>query len=387
MITETTVKAELVERIRAIVDRINEKLTQFGLATILFVATYRYVWDGMIGENVADIELELPEVIQNDWKLLAIFRAGLTESYCYMIGGAKDTDVPEAYKSLDHASALSCEHCGVSRNRKTTVLLHNTVDGRYVRVGSTCVEEFMGGQADRVLAAIAALDKVKKELSEPKESKPQNAYLAKDVLAMTAQHLMEGGSYIASKDAKLTGVEPTWRVIRRQLHERKEISPRARHFAETTIDEWLPQHLDRVDPTRDRAYHRNLETATQYDGDGTGAVTTESGAFQTVVSLAMFRKRHQDEGKPVSKDTTLRVGEIYTLQVQVTWRGTITPSKFSDGSVCRYVARASTGDVVTFFADPDLIITKEPTLISAKVKAFEQYRGLPQIKLSSVRPA
>lgn len=38
----------------------------------------------------------------------------------------------------------SCDHCGHNRFRKNTYLLHNSETNEYVRVGSTCVKDFLG---------------------------------------------------------------------------------------------------------------------------------------------------------------------------------------------------------------------------------------------------
>lgn len=46
----------------------------------------------------------------------------------------------------------TCDHCGHSRHRKTTYLLHETETGKFVRVGSKCVEDFLGHDIAKIVS-------------------------------------------------------------------------------------------------------------------------------------------------------------------------------------------------------------------------------------------
>jgi hypothetical protein len=63
----------------------------------------------------------------------------------------KDFQVPEKYRS-----GSNCEHCQVKRYRKDTYLLSHT-NGDIIQVGSTCIDNFLGGKSPEDILKKASL--------------------------------------------------------------------------------------------------------------------------------------------------------------------------------------------------------------------------------------
>jgi len=413
-----TVNAANVPRIQKIVDRINKKLASFELALVLFTWFIRTEArpGGRTASLVADITLTLPEIESGTgWRLVAIFKPGVTESYSYLLPGAEESDIPEAYRNQDAETAAHCEHCGWNRRRNTTVLLRNDAEDKWIRVGSTCVADFLGGGADKVLSAIRALDRIRKELAEPREIAAETAYSAKLIAAVVTDMLIAGHHYINASDARDQGVLSTAKSAKILIDGdgaivdgsiefypgygspefvRRPYTPsdRAVAFVEKAL-EWLPKHLDEVDADRDRSYHRNLETAFEFDGDGAGFVTVKSGGFGTAASFPVFAKKHAPQGRnskranAAAQTAQLAVGKRYNLTCEITWTGQAFRSEYSREvkTVRRYVARDSEGRMLTWFGRSDLAVKGDHLDIRARVKDLSEYHGVTQFVLHYVR--
>jgi hypothetical protein len=60
-------------------------------------------------------------------------------------------ELPEKYRT----EAMTCDHCHSNRKRKSTFVCRHEEDGRMVRVGSTCLADFLGGaDPERIAGAL-----------------------------------------------------------------------------------------------------------------------------------------------------------------------------------------------------------------------------------------
>lgn len=83
------------------------------------------------------------------WTFVAVLQHMDGENIVRVVGSV---ELPIHYRTRGPA----CDHCGHDRRRNDTyVLVHES--GKFVQVGSTCIEDFLGGQGASALAARACL--------------------------------------------------------------------------------------------------------------------------------------------------------------------------------------------------------------------------------------
>lgn len=70
-----------------------------------------------------------------------------------LIRAVPGESVPECYREPE--TALECDHCRATRNRKATYLVRHE-DGSTARVGSTCLKDFLGHNFPMGIAALTA---------------------------------------------------------------------------------------------------------------------------------------------------------------------------------------------------------------------------------------
>jgi hypothetical protein len=67
--------------------------------------------------------------------------------------GESANKVPERFKHSGH----SCEHCNQNRNRNASYIVENSLNGEFKQVGSTCVNDFLGGNVLPVFSFVSTV--------------------------------------------------------------------------------------------------------------------------------------------------------------------------------------------------------------------------------------
>lgn len=157
--------AELKRRINAITRKLNkyglechfEVVAEYPQEVDYFVEcsdTHRLVNAGTIVVDVVEYTFEMPELKLSDWTPVAVIKHNVVvdsnANIVTAINGYDTKSIPKHYWTA-HAT---CEHCHSNRKRKTTVLLkHN--NGELIQVGSTCVKDFTGINAEDIIKTYA----------------------------------------------------------------------------------------------------------------------------------------------------------------------------------------------------------------------------------------
>ena len=96
----------------------------------------------------ATVKYELP--IINGWELICTFDiyTGKDNKSVVMTSTVPDKTVPPEYLNK---TEIHCDHCGHTRNRTHSMLMHHTETGNYKEVGSTCIKDFFGHDPSRLL--------------------------------------------------------------------------------------------------------------------------------------------------------------------------------------------------------------------------------------------
>lgn len=150
---------------------------------------------GTIVVDVVEYEFKMPELKLADWYPIAVIEHGKsvdTETNVVIaINGYDVNDIPESYWT----APATCEHCHSNRRRKTTVLLQNA-NGDLIQIGSTCVKDFTGINAEDIIRAYADVtDIIEKPLEfRSSDSHVESKYaLTKTYLAACIAEISKSG--------------------------------------------------------------------------------------------------------------------------------------------------------------------------------------------------
>lgn len=134
---------------------------------------------GTIVVDVVEYEFEMPELKLADWNPIAVIKHSAAvdtdANIIIAINGHDANDIPKSYWK----APATCEHCHRNSRRKTTVLLQNA-DGDLMQVGSTCVHDFTGINAEDIIRTYADIaDIVEKPLEfRSSDSSVESKYAA-----------------------------------------------------------------------------------------------------------------------------------------------------------------------------------------------------------------
>ncbi len=207
------------------------------------------------GNLLLRITVDCPDVALSDWTAVAI--ADLlnygTDGHAVVrpLGGRK---VPtDAWSVSDR-----CDHCTWRRKRKSVVVLEHATTGEVVRVGSSCLVEFLG--TDAALGLIDAIEALvtwgeHAAVESRSYAYHEGAYQVIDYLA----HAIEWSrAFGYRRDAEWTpegDIAETYALAKRSLYsETAKPSVDAQHAAMVLAD-WTMTHAHLSD------YHRNLASA------------------------------------------------------------------------------------------------------------------------------
>jgi hypothetical protein len=152
-----TIHPERVADLVAKLEKLARKAQKLGCDALTWTigATYT-VLDELTHEPRAfvDVEIDGTTPQYDGWTFVASI-----EQYGerLLVTTAPGETVPEGFDRDDLAQAQTCEHCRTARRRKQTYLLRHE-DGRVVRVGSTCIKDFLGHNLPAVYLFTALRD-------------------------------------------------------------------------------------------------------------------------------------------------------------------------------------------------------------------------------------
>ena len=119
-----------------------------------------------------------------------------------MMRSVPGVEMPEVYRNSDNR----CDHCGAKRNRSNTFVMRNISDGTTLRVGSSCVKDFIGYDPKRIASYLTFIPELFEDMNEFSGERFDPEYSLTDVLAITAHMITLFGwvSKGAAQDEMLT---------------------------------------------------------------------------------------------------------------------------------------------------------------------------------------
>lgn len=112
--------------------------------------------DPITGEPVVLVRLRYPVTVSGEmpvldgWEFVATL---VLEDGGVIVRSAPGQECPPEYR--EETTATTCDHCNARRRRLSTYVVRHQESGEYKRVGSTCVQDFLGGKDPHKLADLA----------------------------------------------------------------------------------------------------------------------------------------------------------------------------------------------------------------------------------------
>lgn len=376
----TLYDAERVEKLQKMVARINKKLDtaeleRVGLTIDEAIENHRKVYRATV---------TFPTLEEMGWEVQAVVKAAPDfGSYHHIIRGQEDS-IPTRFWD----APMACEHCGYERRRKSTVIVRHTEDHRWMQVGSTCVKDFLGGGADKILAGLNALDRVTAELDEAERTIPSGNYAIyyepETVLSATIQHLMDnGGNFVPTNGLGTRAPGSTAAEVGAKLDAAYRAgtlndvaSDRAEKAAEDCLA-WLAGYLTDAMRGSD-SYLRNLETAA-YNPTTPDAWANDSG-FAILVSLPNFWRDTVRGPQQPTEEVSEVAGRIELRGARVASRRELEDRTYNGRRTRRQLVKLVVGNRwFTWFAyggAADGMQRGACYNITATVKGEDTYRGV-----------
>jgi hypothetical protein len=366
-LTITIYTQTILTKIEKIVERVNKKLEGYDLSVELNT-TERFEphVNGVTSARVWDVTVIAPNATASGWELVAILKPA-PEVGCYTVKTSSTTEIPATHWELD---ALYCGHCRKIRRRNFSLLLHHADTGRWEQVGSTCVNEFLGGAGDQILKTINAIGRIVKETREPQPQLAERCYPPEVVLQVTIQQLIDTrGHFVPSRSDN--GETPTWKIAKGLLDQWADgknlhITPKAEIAAERCgawFDSWIN------DDHRESEYIRNVETAWDNPVSVTG--------LPYLCSLPILWKRilspqaSTSNGRPAIGSEVEFSGEVVFAKA----------SRTRTGRDCQWlVVRTDQGRTLTT-ESYDIWEAGDSIRGYGTVRSYRNYRGEAQLKL------
>ena len=227
-ITSITVPSTSITALHKFVKGLNRKATRMGLSPLSVSLGDKYTtlqtveFEGKSFKN----EIEVIDVAINGdiptfkgWSFGASVEA-LDSGESIFHSAGEGVAIPERFKTSGHA----CEHCNQNRKRlKSFILSH--VSGDFKQVGSTCIQDFLGGISFSAFSFVDTLFiQVKSFVDEEFESFGRNHGLyVERALAYACEAIATGG-FVKVGGYDGYGRRPTAYVVGHAMGEREEIA-------------------------------------------------------------------------------------------------------------------------------------------------------------------
>lgn len=195
-----------VERLQKHMTRIRNKCRKYGcnFKCDEIGEEYRTLKDDRGEEYVARFVLFDIEgtAMLNNWEFVAELEYTPKGN---IIRKASNIEVPERY----YNAPMICEHCGTSRYRKNTYVVHNIKTGEFKQVGKACLLDFTHGlSAEGIGAFLSGFNKLAEFEAPPEGGNNCERYVDRDLFMRYVAETVRLCGYVKRRDDIYDEVNP-----------------------------------------------------------------------------------------------------------------------------------------------------------------------------------
>jgi hypothetical protein len=154
---------------------------------------------------IIDNELKTPVILRSSEDIFKIKDHEFIGSLCRKDNVLTITEVPGKTIPVDLRDSFACDHCGIARFRNQTYILQNTVTQKFLVIGSSCLDLYLGINPKNAINGLNFLNEIGKVFSDNFEGEKEClAFDLRKYLAVTNQVINAYG-WVSAAQAKQTG--------------------------------------------------------------------------------------------------------------------------------------------------------------------------------------
>ena len=324
------------------------------------------------------------------WTFLAridTIPAGVNEEQAFTIATAPGVD----YVDRDMVRPGHCDHCGQNRARKQTMLVRNDETGEIVNVGSTCIKDFLGWDAN---AVFLFEDAAEREIETVLGGSFDRTYTTETVLrlayaATKAFGWVPSSAYNARPTAEWVRLGlGMFRPSSKDRHDLETLRAYAEEASEkaATIRTWILSESFSGQST----YVDNLKVAARLENVTSkqiGLLASAPSAYTRHLETEADRKAREARwaDERAAKQTSDYIGQVGDKKVQV--EGTIESIRYISGdygTTTLYTVLTKEGNLVKWFASKEALGDKEGVEVKFEgtIKKHDDYQGVKSTVLT-----
>lgn len=277
---------------------------------------------------------------------------------------------------------MDCDHCGLKRRRNEIFIVRNVESGELVRVGRTCLADYLGGSSPETIARRAEMDIELRSLLDDDGSQPPEEDTV--IFIATCQAVARELGFVTRKmldaDPYLgeTTAERAWWIVTSSKYY-KEFVEYHPNFNMSEADVSLAQEAMAwaLQTTDQSEYFRNLRVAV-----ANSTVDSRSKGIAASV-LAVYAKtlNTPKDNEPRKESQWLgSVGEKITAKITVSSVNYLS-GDYGTTTVINMID--ADGNVIVWFASGSHDVNKdEQYKVSGKIKKLDEYRSVKQTILT-----
>jgi len=345
-------------------------------------------WHREIPESVSvlhmcQVDLSTEKLSYKGWELLGVIETlnlgeNRKQNAAFLAPGA------EVDENLlrEWTKALSCDHCEKKSQRKKAIIVGNSELDRVIRVGTTCVKNYLGHQSPAQIVNFMMMFQSFRTIDEDEmiQTYSKTAFSPDEVVATTLHH-METNCYVALNKAYESNQAPTVEIVKRRLFDYRNnvkdcIKVPVEYF--TKANEMMEQFM-KFAPTSE--FERNVDLAVM-------SVEVPHQLMSILIAwAATYNYRQAKKPVPTVKNYTYfgEEGQKYTVEMELT---SVIPLNTDYGQLYIHLFETDSHKFVWMSSGQnwkDLAGTK--VKVSFKVKEHSEYRGEKQTKIFYCRLA
>ena len=302
--------------------------------------------------------------------------------------------IPETYRNRPDI----CDHCNMSRIRNLTYVVYHDETGLYKQVGSTCIQDFLGGESPHNVAAwLQYLSDFDDEVDDAQDSSYGGRCNSRNVTLNAIEFLswvnciVRHFGFVSRKNADMydktpTSVEAyccyTWdgrgEDPKKVTYKGEEIilGPNENDVetatrAVTWIRAWTPDEVSR----------NEYSTTMYYTFVNDYVLTSEIGRAASLMSI--YNRHIEGELTKANKTPSVHVGTVGKREV---FPGLTVVNVYSYdseyGVTFKYLMDDPNGNRLTWSTGKDVLNVGETYSLKASVKAHGEYKGVKQTQLT-----
>lgn len=310
-------------------------------------------------------------VTYQDWEFVATLQHLPTgESIIRSI--LEDADIPLHYRE----NGSICEHCQVNRYRKDTYLVRNTINRKYMQVGSSCIKDFLGNESpDNLIAKANFASELISFISKNAGGGGtiEQHYIINNFLAQVAACISVHGwlsktkAYDAGGKSTVSRVQDYFAGYEVDFSVSEEDTKKA----EAAIN-WAENLPDLDVEASDYLY--NIRAIAR-----SGIVEHRTMGFAASIISAFDRAENSKKVKIVSNHVGIvKSREVFNLQLK---------NKFeynsSYGMTYKYIFNDEYGNVIVWSAsNPQDFLVGSKYMLRGTIKSHSEFKGIKQTEIN-----